>query len=112
MNYYYINRDDRIEYQKKYQELHHDKYLEYQKWYYQNVKKPGYVPKIRVKKVAIEKPTKITKGFLKELERLCKRKIKDYNATLYHEKQAILLTNHNKAFEGFDVVNGKFRLRF
>jgi hypothetical protein len=108
---YYNNREERIEYQKEYQALHHDKYIEYQKWYYQNVIKPNYVPKIRVKKEIVKK-TKITKTFLKELERVCKKKIKDYNDTLYHQEQAKKITNNNKAFEGFDVINGKFRLRF
>jgi hypothetical protein len=108
---YYNNREERIEYQKEYQALYHDKYIEYQKWYYQNVIKPNYVPKIRVKKEIVKK-TKITKTFLKELERVCKKKIKDYNDTLYHQEQAKKITNNNKAFEGFDVINGKFRLRF
>lgn len=111
MNRYYLHREECLQYQKEYHALYREKYKEYQKWYYQNVVKPSYVPKIRIKKEVVKK-TKITKGFLKELEKVCKRKVRDYNDTLYHEKKAVLLTNHNKAFEGFDVVNGMFRLRF
>ena len=70
------------------------------------------MPKIRVKKAPVVKPTKITKTFLKQLERICWKKINDYNDTLYHQEQAKKITNNIKAFEGFDVINGKFRLRF
>jgi hypothetical protein len=106
---YHNNREERLEYQKEYNALYHEKYLEYQRWYYQNVKKPNYVPKKRVKK---EKPTKITKTFLKELEKVCLKKIKDYNDTLYQEQQAKKLSNHDKAFEGFVMKNGQFTLLF
>jgi len=111
MNRYDLHREECLQYQKEYHALYREKYLEYQRWYYQNVVKPSYVPKIRVKKEVIKK-TKITKGFLKQLERLCWRKIKDYNDTLYHEQEAKKISNNVKAFEGFDVINGKFRLRF
>jgi hypothetical protein len=113
---YYINREQRLDYQKEYNALYHDEYLEYQRWYYQNVRKPNYVPKKRVKKEVIKKEvikkTKITKGFLKELEKVCKNKIKDYNDTLYHQQEAKKITNNDIAFVGFDVINGKFRLKF
>lgn len=109
MSYYGSHREELLEYQKEYNILYHDKYLDYQKWYYYNVKKLNYVPKKRVKKV---KPTKITKTFLKQLEKICLRKIKDYNDTLYQEQQAKKLSNHVKAFEGFSMKNGMFTLVF
>lgn len=111
MSYYDCNREDRLEYQKIYNALYRDKYIEYQRWYYQTVVKPRYTPVIRVKKTIVKK-TKITKGFLKQLEKVCIRKIKDYNDTLYQEEQAKKLSNHIKAFEGFSIVNGLFSLKF
>jgi hypothetical protein len=111
MNRYYLHREECLQYQKEYHALYRDKYKEYQKWYYQNVVKPSYVPKIRIKKEVVKK-TKITKTFLKELEKVCKRKIDDYKQTLYHEQEAKKISNNVKAFEGFDVINGRFRLKF
>jgi len=111
MKRYDLHREECLQYQKEYHALYREKYLEYQRWYYQNVVKPGYVPKICVKKEVIKK-TKITKGFLKELEKVCKKKVRDYNDTLYHQQEAKKISNNDIAFEGFDVINGKFRLRF
>ena len=114
MSYYDINREERLDYQKEYNALYKDRYAEYQKWYYQNVLKDKRKSVVRVKKQVIkkEKPTKITKTFLKELEKVCKRKIDDYNDTLYQEQQAKKLSNHVKAFEGFVMKNGQFTLLF
>ena len=98
MNNYEMNRQERLQYQKEYHALYRDKYIEYQRWYYQNVKKPNYVPKIRIKKEIVKK-TKITKTFLKELEKVCKRKIDDYKQTLYQEQQALKLSQASKPFE-------------
>ena len=111
---YYNNREERLEYQKEYHELNHDKYLNYQQWYYINVIKPNRIKKVRGKKEVIkeEKPTKITKDFLFKLRRVCLNKIKDYNDTLYHQEQAKKLSSNAKAFDGFEVVAGKFRLNF
>ena len=111
MNNYEMNRQERLQYQKEYHALYRDKYIEYQRWYYQNVKKPNYVPKIRIKKEIVKK-TKITKTFLKELEKVCKRKIDDYKQTLYQEQQALKLSQASKPFEGFVMKNGKFSLVF
>ena len=114
MSYYDINREEKLEYQKKYHALYHDKFVDYQKWYYFNVLRKKRQAVVRVKKHVIkkEKPTKITKTFLKKLERLCLRKIQDYNDTIKAEKEAIRLSNADKPFEGFSIVNGKFRLTF
>ena len=111
MNRYYLHREECLQYQKEYHALYREKYKEYQKWYYQNVVKPSYVPKIRIKKEVVKK-TKITKTFLKELEKVCKRKIDDYKQTLYQEQQALKLSQASKPFEGFVIKNGKFSLVF
>ena len=106
--FYAINSDKYKEYQKKYNAINNDKRKEYERAYYQNVLK--YVrecnPKIKVKK------TKITKGFLKDLEKICKRKINDYYDTLEAEQEAIELSKAPKPFEGFTVRNGMFLLKF
>ena len=115
MSYYENNREDRLEYQREYHEIHHDKYVDYQKWYYQNVLKKKRISvknPVEVKIVVKEKPTKITEYFLRRLERLCLRKIQDYNDTIEAEKEAIRLSNADKPFEGVSIVNGKFRLTF
>ena len=114
MSYYDIHREEKLEYQKEYHALHHDKYIDYQKWYYQNVLRNKRQAVVRVKKEVIkkEKKTKLTKTFLKQLERVCWKKIKDYNDTIEAEKEAIRLSNADKPFEGFSIVNGKFRLTF
>jgi len=114
MGYYDINREARLEYQKEHHALYREEYLDYQKWYYQNVLKDRRNSVVRVKKEVVkkEKKTKITKVFLKELERIYRNKIKDYNNTIDAEKEAKELSDNNKAFEGFTVVNGKFRLIF
>lgn len=111
--YYEQNKDERLEYQRFYNTINNNKYIEYQKWYYQNVLKHKRVntPKIRVKKEVIKK-TKITKGFLKVLEKVCKQKIRDYYDTLEAEQEALELSIGPKPFEGFNIKNGMFSLSF
>ena len=114
VSYYDINREERLEYQKEYHALYHDKYVDYQKWYYFNVLRKKRQTVARVKKEVIkkEKKTKLTKTFLKQLERIYWKKYKDYNDTIEAEKEAKELSDNHKAFEGFSIVNGKFRLTF
>jgi hypothetical protein len=80
---YWINRDERLEYQKMYNIYHADEIKEYQKQYYLNVLKP-----IRSKHKEQEyKPLPEYK--IKLIKRVIKNKIRAYKKYCFENQQAI-----------------------
>ena len=123
MNNYDTYREERLEYQKEYHAIFHDKYLDYQRWYYQNVLKnnrKSSKEKTRVQKQVVQKDkptlkkdtTLLSKKFLMKLEKLYWKKSIDYNDTINAVETAKVLSSAPKPFQGFTVVNGMYRLTF
>lgn len=126
MSYYQLHKDERLEYQKLYNQ--NDKYKSYQKEYYQKNKdnilnnrkdyNKDYYKDYYIKHKK-EKPYKpLPKYKLYEIERVIKQKLKDYHKTLEQEAVAkdlvdyITYDKNVKPFDGFIVKNNMFVLKF
>ena len=123
MSYYKENRNAILEYQKCYNIINHDTIKQYQKEYYQKnkehlvKKQEKYREKarremVRNEKVKDRKPLALYK--IDALERMLRKKLRDYYDTLDQEEEAIDIVDNNyiKPFTGFTMRDNKFVLNF
>jgi hypothetical protein len=116
MSYYDLHREERLEYQKQYNKS--DYYKAYQQDYFQkNKEKIMKEHKFRQERKKKRKPLPQYKIDL--LERMLRRKLKDYNNTIYQQNVSqtllppvIFNENEVKPLEGFTIRNGMFVLTF
>ena len=113
MSYYKRHREAILEYQKNYNIIHKDTIKEYQRDYFQrnrvHIVKEN---KISYERKRVNKP--LPKYKIDALERMLRRKIKDYNDSLEQIQRAIRIVNDKSAIPlaGFDVRGGLFTLTF
>ena len=123
MSYYKENKDRVLEYQKYYNIVNIDTIKQYQKEYYQKNKdiirnrRNEYITK--TKKKVIEKPyVPLPKYKLDAIERVIKKKLRDYYDTLYQLKVAkkMIVDEVNGSGQtpltGFKMQGGLFTLYF
>jgi len=113
MSYYKKNRDYVLEYQKNYNIVHKDAIKQYQKEYFQrnrvHIVKENKITKERKK---VNKP--LPKYKLDALERMLKRKLRDYNEGLEQIEihKAIVNDERVEPLTGFTMRDSKFTLHF
>lgn len=127
MSYYYLHSEERLAYQKEYNKSEY--YKAYQQNYFQLNKerlvKERKLRCERIKKteIQVKKQKPLAQYKIDILERMLRRKLKDYNKTLYQEDVSRELTTDVifnspikdvdvKPFEGFTIRNNKFVLSF
>ena len=113
MSYYKRHREAILEYQKNYNIIHKDTIKEYQRDYFQrnrvHIVKEN---KISYERKRVNKP--LPKYKIDALERMLRRKIKDYNDSLEQIEihKAIVNDKRGDPLTGFTMRNSSFILHF
>lgn len=121
MDYYRQHREQRLLYQKEYNKQS-ENYKTYQQEYFQ-LNKERIMKENKIRRERNKKRKPLPQYKIELLERMLRRKLKDYYATLYqkdvsHELTAEVISESHikdvvvKPFEGFTVRNNKFVLSF